>query len=96
MKMDAEEFKDDELDIQEPWMPPKQTKNSQKQVITTQKENKNLKFSENEHVADIQQRLLRVEYELLFIRDKLFEESKNSKIPKISAYGKLIKRRING
>ncbi len=94
--MDAEEFKDDELDIQEPWTPPKQTKNSQKQVITTQKENKSIKFSENEHVADIQQRLLRVEYELLFIRDKLFEEGKNKQQEKLSPYGKLIKRRING
>ena len=94
--MDGEEFKDDELDIPVPYIPPKQTKNSQKPSVIIQKESESLKFSDNKHIADIQQRLLRVEYELLFIRDKLFEEGKNKQQEKLSPYGKLIKRRING
>jgi hypothetical protein len=85
------ELMDDEREV----FTPKQTINKQKSKVITQEVKQELKFSDNYHIADLQQRLIRLEYELLFIKDKLFEESKNSKQEKLSPYGKLIKRRIN-
>lgn len=68
--------------------------NDKKLKITTEKDNKSLKFSDNYHIADVQQRLIRLEYELLYIKDKLFEESRTKTQPKLSAYGKVVKKRL--
>lgn len=69
--------------------------NRQKSKVVTKEENKMLKFSDNIHIADLQQRLIRLEYEVLFIKDKLFEESRTSAQPKLSPYGKVVKRRLS-
>lgn len=75
---------------------PKQAPFKQKPKVITQEVKQELKFSDNQHIADLQQRLIRLEYEFLMIRGKLFEESKTPNQPKLSAFGKLTKRRING
>ena len=91
--MDEEEFKDNLIEEKEEEQP----QNRQKRVISTQKEIEKLKFSDNQHIADLQQRTIRLEYELLYIKDKLFEPSrnKNESQPRLSPYGKLVKGRIN-
>ena len=94
--MDEEEFLDNDLEVLEQENRPKQTPFKQKPKVITQEVKQEFKFSDNHHISDLQQRVIRLEYELLFIRDKLFEKSKNSEQPKLSPYGKLIKRRVNG
>lgn len=89
--MENEEFKDDQLDEKIEIQP----QIRRKPVVVTQKEMQMLKFSENSHIADLQQRVIRLEYEVLFIRDKLFEPSKTKNQEKLSPFGKLIKSRIN-
>lgn len=92
--MDGEEFLSDELEVPVVTKRVKQPQNSEKQVITTQKSSETLKFSDNNHIADLQQRVIRLEYELLFMKDKLFQESRTQGQPKLSPYGKIVKRRI--
>lgn len=92
--MDGEEFLNDDLEVPIVTKRQKQPQNSQKPSVITPKDAESLKFSDNNHIADLQQRVIRLEYELLFIKDKLFEEGKN-KQPKLNPYGKLVKRRIS-
>lgn len=89
--MEGEEFKEDQLDQKIEIQP----QIRRKPIVVTQKEMQSLKFSENSHIADLQQRVIRLEYEVLFIRDKLFEPSKTKNQEKLSPFGKLIKRKIN-
>lgn len=72
-----------------------QPQNRQKRNVTTSKEVEKLKFSDNVHIADLQQRMIRLEYEVLYLKDKLFEKSRTENQPKLSPYGKLVKRRIS-
>lgn len=92
--MDGEEYLTDELDIIESEIKEKRAPFKQKQVVPTEKRAENLKFSENNHIADLQQRVIKLEYELLFMKDKLFEPSRANSNPKLAPYGKIVKRRI--
>lgn len=69
--------------------------NRQKSKVVTKEVNKMVIFSDNSHIADLQQRLIRLEYEVLFIKDKLFEESRTNGQSKLSPYGKVVKRRLS-
>ena len=68
--------------------------NTKKQPKTAIKEVKPLKFSENQHIADIQQRVIRLEYEFQYLRDKIFEPARTEGQSKLTGYGKLLKKRV--
>lgn len=92
---EEENYLNDVLDDERNEITRKQTENRKKPVVTTQKSIESVKFSDNNHIADLQQRVIRLEYELLFMKDKLFEPSRTANQPKISPYGKIVKRRIS-
>lgn len=82
------EHEEQELDIEEEENTPKSKK------ITTTKAKIRFKDTDNSILADLQQRLIALEYEFMMIRDKLFTPSRATGEQKLNSYGKEVKRRL--
>jgi hypothetical protein len=62
--------------------------------FTTKKKKIKFKDTDNSLLADLQQRLIAIEYEFMMIREKLFVQSAITKEPKLNTLGKQVKKRL--
>jgi hypothetical protein len=66
----------------------------QKKNFATTKKKIKFKDTDNHILADLQQRLIAIEYEFMMIREKLFVQSAITKEPKLNTLGKQVKKRL--